>query len=158
MADLFMSKAAAERDNDGEFCMALFEHAYVNPAQALELVPDMPMVDSEKRRLRATIRRWVKTLREAGHSHKACFGVTEPNKGLNTLKLKTFAKRVGDRHVVNGQIVWSSTAQVAREIMLLARTSPIEVVTAQTQDLSLFNGRARNPPSGREPAGTCRRR
>ena len=39
--------------------------------------------------------------------HKACFGVTEPNKGLNTLKLKTFAKRVGDRHVVNGQKFWS---------------------------------------------------
>ena len=68
VADLFMSKAAAGRDKDREFCMALLEHAYVNPAQALALVPDMPLVDSEKRRLRATIRRWVKTLREAGHS------------------------------------------------------------------------------------------
>ena len=84
--------------------------------------------------------------------------MTEPNKGLNTLKLKTVANRVGARHVVSGQMVGSSTAQVAQEVMLLARTSPIEVVTAQTHGLSLFNGRARNPPSGREPAGTCRRR
>ena len=68
VADLFMSKAAAGRDKDREFCMELLEHAYVNPAQALALVPDMPLVDSEKRRLRATIRRWVKTLREAGRA------------------------------------------------------------------------------------------
>ena len=61
-------QAAAGRDKDREFCMALLEHAHVNPAQALELVPDMPIVDSEKRRLRATIRRWVKTLREAGRA------------------------------------------------------------------------------------------
>jgi len=68
VADLFMSKAAAGRDKDREFCMALLEHAYVNPGQVLGLVPHMPMVDSEKRRLRATIRRWAKALREAGHA------------------------------------------------------------------------------------------
>ena len=61
-------QAAARRDKDREFCMALLEHAYVNPAQALGLVSDMPLVDSEKRRLRATIRRWAKTLRDAGHA------------------------------------------------------------------------------------------
>ena len=67
VADLFMSKAAAGRDKDREFCMALLQHAYVNPAQALELVPHMPLVESEQRRLRATIRRWARSLREAGH-------------------------------------------------------------------------------------------
>ena len=69
---------------------------------------------------------------------KACFGVTEPDAGLNTLKLKTVARRVGDRYVVNGQKVWISTAQVAHKIMLLARTTPIEEVTSPTQGLSLF--------------------
>jgi hypothetical protein len=68
VVDLFMSKAAAGRDKDREFCMAMLEHTYVNPAQVLELVPHMPMDDSEKRRLRATIRRWAKTLRDAGHA------------------------------------------------------------------------------------------
>jgi acyl-CoA dehydrogenase len=54
---------------------------------------------------------------------KACFGVTEPNTGLNTLKLKTRAERRGDRYVVNGQKVWISTAQVADKILLLTRTA-----------------------------------
>jgi hypothetical protein len=67
VADLFMSKAAAGREKDRDFCMALLEHAYVSPAEVLGLVPDMPMDDSEKRRLRATIRRWAKQLRDAGH-------------------------------------------------------------------------------------------
>lgn len=70
--------------------------------------------------------------------NKACFGVTEPNTGLNTLKLKTMAVRKGDRYVVNGQKVWISTAQVADKIMLLARTTPIEDVKTPGQGLSLF--------------------
>lgn len=69
---------------------------------------------------------------------KACFGVTEPNTGLNTLKLKTMAVRKGDRYVVNGQKVWISTAQVAHKILLLARTTPVEEVTSPTHGLSLF--------------------
>ena len=73
----------------------------------------------------------------AGQS-KACFAVTEPNTGLNTLKLKTMAVRQGDRYIVNGQKVWISTAQVANKIMLLARTTPIEEVKSPTHGLSLF--------------------
>lgn len=69
---------------------------------------------------------------------KACFGVTEPNTGLNTLKLKTMAVRKGDHYVVNGQKVWISTAQVAHKILLLARTTPIEDVKSPSQGLSLF--------------------
>ncbi|MET0544549.1 MAG: acyl-CoA dehydrogenase family protein, partial [Variovorax sp.] len=57
---------------------------------------------------------------------KACFGVTEPNAGLNTTKLKTRAVRQGDKYVVHGQKVWISTAQVADKILLLARTTPID--------------------------------
>jgi len=69
---------------------------------------------------------------------KACFGVTEPNTGLNTLKLKTTAQRKGDRYVVNGQKIWISTAQVAHKILLLARTTPVDQVTSSTHGLSLF--------------------
>jgi acyl-CoA dehydrogenase len=69
---------------------------------------------------------------------KACFGVTEPDAGLNTTKLKTRAVRKGDRYVVNGQKVWISTAQVADHILLLARTTPIEEVRKPTEGLSLF--------------------
>lgn len=64
VADLFMSKAAAGRDKDREFCMALLEHGYVKPSQVLDLVDLMPLDDQRQRRLRASIRRWVKTLRD----------------------------------------------------------------------------------------------
>ncbi len=69
---------------------------------------------------------------------KACFGVTEPNTGLNTLKLKTRAVRQGDHYVVHGQKIWISTAQVANKILLLARTTAVDEVAKKTAGLSLF--------------------
>lgn len=71
---------------------------------------------------------------------KACFGVTEPNTGLNTTKLKTRAVRHGDKYVVHGQKVWISTAQVADKILLLARTTPLEDLAPgqQSKGLTLF--------------------
>lgn len=71
---------------------------------------------------------------------KACFGVTEPDAGLNTTQLKTRAVRKGDRYVVHGQKVWISTAQVADKIMLLARTTPLEDLAPSKRSggLSLF--------------------
>jgi hypothetical protein len=65
--DLFMSKAAAGRDKDRGFCMALLQHGYVKESGVLDLVAVMPLDDQGQRRLRATIRRWSKTLRDAGH-------------------------------------------------------------------------------------------
>jgi acyl-CoA dehydrogenase len=59
---------------------------------------------------------------------RACFAVTEPNTGLNTLKLKTKAERRGNRYLVHGQKLWISTAQVANKMLLLARTTPEEAV------------------------------
>ena len=80
-------------------------------------------------------KRWLPPL-IAGRD-RACFGVTEPNTGLNTLKLKTRAVRQGDHYVVHGQKVWISTAQVANKILLLARTTPIED-SRGSEGLSLF--------------------
>lgn len=81
-------------------------------------------------------KRWLPPIIEG--KHKACFGVTEPNTGLNTLKLKTMAVRQGDRYIVNGQKVWITTAQVAHKILLLARTTPIDQVKKPSEGLSLF--------------------
>ena len=69
---------------------------------------------------------------------KACFGVTEPNIGLNTTQLKTRAVLKGDKYVVDGQKVWISTAQVADKIFLPARTTPLEEVKNPVDGLSLF--------------------
>ena len=81
-------------------------------------------------------RRWLPPVIQG--EAKACFGVTEPNTGLNTLKLKTMAVRQGDKYLVNGQKIWISTAQVAHKILLLARTTPIEEVGSPSRGLSLF--------------------
>ena len=69
---------------------------------------------------------------------KACFAVTEPNTGLNTTRLKTFARREGDGYVVSGQKVWITTAQVTEKMLLLARTTPLEDCKKPTDGLSLF--------------------
>ena len=68
----------------------------------------------------------------------SCFGVTEPDAGLNTTKLRTRAERNGNGYVVNGRKVWTTTAQEASKIMLLARTTPIEDCKRPTDGLSLF--------------------
>lgn len=53
-----------------------------------------------------------------------CFGVSEPDNGVDTSRLTTFAKKVGDRYLVNGRKVWISNAQHADRILLLTRTRP----------------------------------
>jgi acyl-CoA dehydrogenase len=69
---------------------------------------------------------------------KACFGVTEPNAGLNTTQITTRAERRGDRYVINGTKIWTSTAQVANKILLLARTTPRDRVERHSHGLTLF--------------------
>jgi acyl-CoA dehydrogenase len=69
---------------------------------------------------------------------KACFAVTEPNVGLDTLKLKTKAVRDGDRYILSGQKIWISTAQVTNKMLILARTTPLDDVSRRTEGLSLF--------------------
>jgi acyl-CoA dehydrogenase len=69
---------------------------------------------------------------------KACFAVTEPNVGLDTLKLKTKAVRDGDRYLLSGQKIWISTARVASKMLILARTTPLDQVSRRTEGLSLF--------------------
>ncbi|HXC41790.1 MAG TPA: acyl-CoA dehydrogenase family protein [Burkholderiales bacterium] len=69
---------------------------------------------------------------------KSCFAITEPNTGLDTTKLKLRAERKGDRYVLNGAKVWTTTAQIADNILVLARTTPLEEVKKKTEGLSLF--------------------
>ncbi len=67
---------------------------------------------------------------------RACFAVTEPDAGLNTLALETTAERRGDAYVVRGRKIWISTAQVADKLLLLARTAPR--TAGKSDGLSLF--------------------
>jgi acyl-CoA dehydrogenase len=69
---------------------------------------------------------------------RTCFGVTEPNTGLETLKLKTLAKKTDDGYSITGQKIWITCAQVASKMILLARTKPLEEVKKTTEGLSMF--------------------
>lgn len=67
-----------------------------------------------------------------------CFGVTEPGAGLDTTRITTFAKRDGDKYVVNGRKVWISKAMESEKILLLTRTTKFEDVEKKTDGLTLF--------------------
>ena len=81
-------------------------------------------------------KRWLPPL--IAGEQKTCFGVTEANAGLDTTRIETFAKRDGDNYIVNGQKIWTTTAQQADKIMLLARTTPREECEKPHEGISLF--------------------
>ncbi len=68
----------------------------------------------------------------------SCFGVTEPNAGLNTTNIETRAEKSGNGYIINGRKIWTTTAGEANKIMLLARTSPREGGAKRTEGISLF--------------------
>ncbi|MCS5607714.1 MAG: acyl-CoA/acyl-ACP dehydrogenase [Alphaproteobacteria bacterium] len=69
---------------------------------------------------------------------RSCFGVTEPNAGLDTTRIETKAVRKGDHYIVNGRKMWTSTAQTANKILLLARTTPREEGKKPTDGITMF--------------------
>ncbi|KAF5017652.1 hypothetical protein F66182_10402 [Fusarium sp. NRRL 66182] len=80
--------------------------------------------------------RWLVPLIQG--KERACFGVTEPNTGLDTLRLQSSARRDGDFYRLKGSKIWISTAQVAQKILVLARTTPLDRVDKPSHGLSLF--------------------
>nr|WP_210425101.1 acyl-CoA dehydrogenase family protein [Spongiibacter thalassae] len=81
-------------------------------------------------------KRWLEPLIKG--EEKACFGVTEPDAGLDTTSIKTFAKKVDGGYIVNGRKMWTSTGQEAHKIVLLARTTPKEECKRPTDGMTLF--------------------
>ncbi|SMF65754.1 Acyl-CoA dehydrogenase [Tistlia consotensis] len=69
---------------------------------------------------------------------QVCFGVTEPNAGLDTTNIKTFAERVEGGYRVSGRKIWTSTAQVANKILLVTRTTARDDCAKPTQGITLF--------------------
>lgn len=69
---------------------------------------------------------------------KLCIGITEPDAGLDTTSLTTRAERTNDGYVISGRKVWTTSAQRANKILIIARTTPRDQVEKSTQGLSLF--------------------
>ncbi|MFO1188245.1 MAG: acyl-CoA dehydrogenase family protein [Alphaproteobacteria bacterium] len=70
--------------------------------------------------------------------HRAAFGVTEPDAGLDTTRLRTFARRDGSDYVIRGRKIWTTGALRANKILLIARTTPVEATHRPMDGLSLF--------------------
>ncbi len=80
--------------------------------------------------------RWIPRLVEG--RDQVCFGVTEPDAGLDTTRVRTFARPVAGGYSVKGQKIWTSTAQVANKILLLTRTTPLEDCQKPTDGMTIF--------------------
>ncbi len=72
----------------------------------------------------------------SGELRLQAFGVTEPDSGSDTTRLKTRAVRRGDKYVVNGQKLWTSRALHSDLMLLLVRTTPIEQCAKKTDGMS----------------------
>lgn len=66
------------------------------------------------------------------------FGVTEPNSGTDTTRITTFARREGDRFIVNGQKIWISRAEYSDLMILLVRTTPREQGAKSSDGMSVL--------------------
>ncbi|WP_374577657.1 acyl-CoA dehydrogenase family protein [Phenylobacterium sp.] len=69
---------------------------------------------------------------------KICIGITEPDAGLDTTSLTTRAVRTNDGYVISGRKVWTTMAQRANKMLIIARTTPRDQVKKATEGLSLF--------------------
>ncbi len=66
------------------------------------------------------------------------FGVTEDDAGSDTSRIRTAARRDGDRFIVNGKKVWNTKAQQSQKILLLARTTPRDECSRPLDGMTLF--------------------
>lgn len=74
----------------------------------------------------------------AGKLRLQAFGVTEPDAGSDTTRIRTAAVRQDDHYVINGQKIWTSRVAHSDLMLLLARTTPLEQVSKRTEGLSIF--------------------
>ncbi|MBK9738384.1 MAG: acyl-CoA/acyl-ACP dehydrogenase [Actinobacteria bacterium] len=66
------------------------------------------------------------------------FGVTEPEAGSETTRIRTRAERVPEGWRINGQKIWTSRALYSDLMILLARTTPFDDLDKKTEGLSVF--------------------
>jgi acyl-CoA dehydrogenase len=69
---------------------------------------------------------------------RMCFGVTEPDAGLDTTSLTTRATRTNAGYVIRGRKMWTTMAQRATKMLIVARTTPKAEVKKATDGISLF--------------------
>ncbi|HEX2558987.1 acyl-CoA dehydrogenase family protein [Phenylobacterium sp.] len=74
----------------------------------------------------------------SGELRLQAFGVTEPDAGTDTTRIATFARREGDRYVVNGRKIWISRAEHSDLMVLLCRTSSRDEAAKPSDGMSVL--------------------
>src|ERR1041385_2603965 len=74
----------------------------------------------------------------SGELRLQAFGVTEPTAGPGTTRISPFARREGDKYVVNGQKIWISRAEHSDLMVLLCRTTPREDARKPSDGMSVL--------------------
>jgi acyl-CoA dehydrogenase len=74
----------------------------------------------------------------SGELRLQAFGVTEPTAGTDTTRIRTFARREGDKYIVNGQKIWISRAEHSDLMVLLCRTTPREECAKTSDGMSVL--------------------
>jgi acyl-CoA dehydrogenase len=73
-----------------------------------------------------------------GELRLQAFGVTEPTSGTDTTRIRTSARREGDKYIVNGQKIWISRAEHSDLMVLLVRTTSREEVARKSDGISVL--------------------
>ena len=74
----------------------------------------------------------------SGELRLQAFAVTESEAGTDTTSIRTTATREGDHYVVNGRKIYISRVDYSDLMILLARTTPMELAEKRTKGLSVF--------------------
>ncbi|WGH78910.1 acyl-CoA dehydrogenase family protein [Jannaschia ovalis] len=74
----------------------------------------------------------------SGEIRLQSMAVTEPGAGTDTTRIRTTARKQGDRWIVDGQKVWISRVQHSELMVLLARTTPLAEVERKSLGMTLF--------------------
>jgi acyl-CoA dehydrogenase len=75
------------------------------------------------------------------------FAITEPQAGIDTSKIQTFAAKTGKGYLINGHKIFTSRLQHSDLMLILARTIPYDKITKKTDGMSIFLIDLRNRPT-----------
>lgn len=67
-----------------------------------------------------------------------CMALTEPDAGINTTNIKTFATRTSSGWKINGRKIWITAVPDSHKMLVVARTRKLEEVERKTHGISLF--------------------
>ncbi len=73
-----------------------------------------------------------------GELRMQSFALTEAEAGSDSTRIRTSARRQGDRYLVNGRKMFISRVEQSDLMVLVARTSPLDEEAGKTKGLSLF--------------------